>query len=288
MQNNRTPGQKILHFSITKIIIGLVVCLSIGVLGHQGVSKLLDRTSLSEESKDLIAGFLLALLVLVTYIILYKFYEKRKITELSTGKLARNLIVGILTGAMLQALIIYVMYLNNDFFVISVNRFISVLPNLASVFLASVTAEILFIGIIFRITEEKLGSYISLAIFAFIFGAIHLAIPNGTLAGAFGIAMHAGLLLGAAYIYSRNLWFPIAIHFAWDFTQAGIFGAAVSGYKISKSLLTTKIEGSAFISGGYFGPQGSIQAALFCMIAAIILMILNRRQNKIIRPYCRK
>jgi membrane protease YdiL (CAAX protease family) len=44
----------------------------------------------------------------------------------------------------------------------------------------------------------------------------------------------AGLLLGAAYIYAKNLWFPIAIHFAWNFTQSAIFGANVSGNTIQK------------------------------------------------------
>ena len=288
MTNNKSLGQRILYFPLTRIIIGIAVCFSIFSIAQLGIRRLLNLTGIKENIKPLIATSILAIIVLITYITLYRFYEQRKITELSTTGLAKNLIAGTILGAVLQALTIYIIYLNHGFSVISVNRFVSVLPALGISFGAAMLEEILFRGIIFRITEEKLGSYLALAISAIIFGAAHLANPNSTLVAATGIAVQAGFLLGAAYIYSKNLWFPIAIHFAWNFTQGGIFGAAISGNVINKSLLTTKIEGPALISGGAFGPEGSLQATLFCLMAAIILMIINHRQHKIIKPYWAK
>src|SRR5690606_38179680 len=111
-------------------------------------------------------------------------------------------------------------------------------PPLTMAFTSAIFEEILLRGIIFRILEEKLGSYIALFISALIFGALHLANPNSSITAAVGLAIQAGLLLGAAYIYTRNLWFPIAIHFAWNFTQSAVFGANVSGGSISKTLIT--------------------------------------------------
>jgi membrane protease YdiL (CAAX protease family) len=280
--------KRLLYFPLTRIVIGIVVCFSIFSIAQFGVQKLLNLTGIKEDIKTLIGTSILAIIVLITYITLYRVYEKREITELSTTGLAKNLIVGIMLGAVLQALTIYIIYLNRGFSVISVNRFVFVLPALGISFGAAILEEILFRGIIFRITEEKLGSYFALAISAIIFGAAHLANPNSTPVAAIGIAVQAGLLLGAAYIYSKNLWFPIAIHFAWDFTQVGIFGAVTSGNTLNESLLTTKIEGPALISGGAFGPEGSIQATLFCLIAAIILMLINHRQHKILKPFWAK
>jgi len=278
--------QKILNFPITKMVIGLALCLSIGLAGQSGTNKLLENTSLNKDSIELVSAWVLAILVLIIYKFLYGFYEKRKISELSTHNLAFNATAGILIGLILQSLIIYVMYLNKDFRIISVNRFSDVLSSLLFWVAAATTAEILFIGIVFRITEEKLGSWLALILFAIIFGALHFFTPNGNWVASFAIAMHAGFLLGAAYIYSRNLWFPIAIHFAWDFAQSRIFGATVNG-TIMKSLLTTKIEGSKIITGGYFGPHGSLQGGLFCLIAGALIMRLSLKQHKIIRPYWR-
>jgi uncharacterized protein len=135
--------------------------------------------------------------------------------------------------------------------------------------------------------EEKLGSYISLTISSVIFGVLHLANPHTTLLSSLCITA-AGFLMGSAFIYSRNLWFPIALHFAWNFTQSGIYGAITSGNEKTNSLLEAKIKGSEIITGGAFGPEGSIQATLLCFIASVLLLMICRRQNKIVKPYWKK
>jgi len=275
---------RIFYFPLTRIIIGLIACAAAVKIGQTIFDKLLDRISISHENKILLSVLVVAIIVLSVYINLYRYYEKRKIAELSTKKLPKYLATGILLGFVLQSLTIGVIYLNKGFSVISVNSVAYVIPSLAMV-TAAILEEVLFRGIIFRITEEKLGSYMAPAISALIFGAIHLVNPNSTLVSGLAVAIEAGLLLGAAYIYTRNLWFPIAIHFAWNFTQSGIYGASTSGHAITKSLLTTKIGGSQMISGGQFGPEGSVQALIFCLVATIILLVLSHRQNKIIKPY---
>ncbi len=280
-------GQKFLRFALTRIILGIIVCVSITSIAQIGIKILLELTSINEEFKNLIGGSTATLLFIIVYATFYSLYERRKISELSGSNLAKNLITGILLGTVLQTLTVLVIYLNNGFSVISLNSFIHVLPSLTMAFTAAIPEELLFRGIIFRIVEEKLGSYLALAISAIIFASIHFLNPNSTLIITFGIAIQGGLLLGAAYIYSKNLWFPIAIHFAWNIVQSGVFGAATSGNIFGKSLLTTKIEGTELITGGQFGPEGSIQATLFCLAATIILMILNHRQKKIIIPYWR-
>jgi uncharacterized protein len=105
---------------------------------------------------------------------------------------------------------------------------------------------------------------------------------------ALGLAIQAGLSLAAAYIYTKNLWFPIAIHFAWNFTQSGIFGAVTSGNVMKKTLITSKIEGAEWFTGGAFGPEGSIQATLFCLVVTIILIFLSQKEGKIVPPYWEK
>lgn len=282
-----TIVQKILHFSIVKIIVGIICCAGIVTVAQVGMSKLLSPTSLAKDEKMLLIGIIVAILSIGTYIFLFRYYEKRSITELSTKGLGKNLSIGILLGVLLQSLTILVIYLNKGFTVVSVNSILFILPSLAMAFTSAIFEEILFRGIIFRITEEKLGSYWALVISAIIFGAMHLANPHSTVLAALGLAIQAGLLLGAAYIFSRNLWFPIAIHFAWNFTQSGIFGASTSDSTMGKSLLTTKIEGAEWFTGGQFGPEGSIQATLFCLVATIVLILLSHKQHKIIKPFKR-
>lgn len=280
--------KKILYFPLTKIFIGLIVCGGIINLGQLILIKALSYTSISKDFKDLIGGMLVALLMIVSYIYLYRLYEKRKITEFSKNHIVKSLTTGFVLGALLQSLTIMVIYLKGGYSVLSVNSISFIIKPLTLAFTSAIIEETFFRGIIFRIVEEKLGSYFALIISALLFGMMHLANPNSSLTVALGLAIQAGLLLAAAYIYSRNLWFPIAIHFAWNFTQSAIFGANVSGKSVTKTLITSKISGADWFTGGQFGPEGSVQATLFCLTATIILLILSHRQKKIIKPYWNK
>jgi len=286
--DKKSIGQKILHFPLTKIIIGLLVCGVIVSVGQFLVGKLLDLTVLDKDIKNLIAGIVVAILAIVSYIYLYTFYEKREITEFTKNGIIKSLTIGIILGVVLQSLTILVIYLKGGYSIVTINPILFLVPPLTMAFTSAIFEETLMRGIIFRITEEKLGSYFGLIISAVLFGAMHLANPNSSMTAAIGLAIQAGLLLASAYIYARNLWFPIAIHFAWNFTQSAIFGANVSGNTISKTLVTSKIEGAEWFTGGQFGPEGSIQATAFCFIATVILLILSHKEGKIISPYWKK
>lgn len=285
---NNTWVKKILHFPLTKIIIGVTILALVVSLAQMGMRQLLRMLEVDPKFFSLISGIVVAALSIITYYLLFRFYEKRTISELSTQRLARNLLLGFILGAVLQSLTILVIYLIGGYSIVAINPIIYILSPLAMAFTSAIFEEILVRGIIFRIMEEKLGSYIALIISALIFGALHLANPNATIATAFGLAIQAGLLLGVAFIYSKNLWFPIAIHFAWNFMQSAIYGANVSGNAIKKTLIISKIEGPDWLTGGEFGPEGSIQATLFCFIATLILLILCHKQNKIIPPVWRR
>jgi hypothetical protein len=243
----------------------------------------LDLTAIDKDFRNFIRGIVASLFVIVTYIYFYNKYEKREIGEFSGKGLLKNTALGVLIGTTIQGLTILVIYLWGDFLIISVNPVSTVITTFAIAFSVAVFEETLLRGIIFRIVEEKLGSYISLAISAIIFGAAHLLNPDSSVISS-GCIGTVGFMLGAAYIYSRSLWLPIAIHFSWNFVQSGIFGAITSGNEKTSSLFNTHISGSELITGGAFGPEGTMQATLFWLLVSIVLMILITMQNKLIKP----
>lgn len=280
-----TKKQRILRAPLTRILLGILVCFIAFILAQQLTGKILDFTSLDKNFRNLIKGIISSAAVIYAYTYFYKKYEKRTIKEFSTQAIATNILFGSSIGVLLQSLTILVIMAGADFEIVFVNPISDMIIPFTVAFSVAIFEEILIRGIIFRIVEEKLGSYISLFITAIIFGALHLANPNSTLLSGVYVGIEAGFLMGAAYIYARNLWFPIAIHSAWNFMQSGIFGAISSGNEKTSSLLTTKITGNQFITGGAFGPEGTIQAVIFCVLAAVILLLLSK--NKIIRPYWR-
>jgi len=279
--------QKIFNFPLIKIVLALLTFLAVVIIGQQIAVKLLGLTSLDKEYRNLLKGLFVSVSCIFSYILFFKKYDKRTVTEFSSNGIFKNLSIGVLIGFVLQSLTILVMYLNGSYSIVAVNPVSFILLPLTVMFTVAIIEEILVRGIIFRIVEEKLGSYISLTISSVLFGALHLVNPNGTLISGICITT-AGFMLGAAFIYSRNLWFPIALHFAWNFTQSGIFGAITSGNEKTSSLLVAKIQGAEIITGGEFGPEGSIQAVLFCAVGAIVLLALSHKENKIVKPYWKR
>lgn len=269
---------------VARIIFGLLVCLAVFIIAQNAAGKILEQLGTGKELRNLIKGLVASTAVVFTYRVFFKWIEKRKVNELSRKDLFQNVFLGTAIGIIIQCLTILVIDLKGGFTIVTVNPFAYVIIPLTVAFTVAIFEEILIRGIIFRIIEEKLGSYIALLISAIVFGGLHLANPNATLISAICITMEAGLLLGAAFIYSRSLWLPIAIHFSWNFMQSGIFGAITSGNENTSSLLTTKITGNEWITGGNFGPEGTIQATIFCLIAASVLMYINIKNGRII-PY---
>ncbi|MBD1397491.1 CPBP family intramembrane metalloprotease [Pontibacter sp. JH31] len=277
--------QRVLTAPITKILLVIIVCFIVFVISQKLTSTILDTTAIDRNFRNLIKGIIASTVVVYTYILFYKKIEKRSITELSIRHLAKSVFLGVVIGAVLQCFTILVVSLFGDFQILAVNPFSYMIIPFTVAFTVAIFEEILMRGIILRITEEKLGSYIALTISAVIFGLVHLANPNSTLISGLSVVV-AGFLFGVAYIYTRNLWFPIAIHFAWNFMQSGVFGAVTSGNEKTNSLLTTELSGNQFITGGEFGPEGSIQAIVFCLLATIILFLISRKN--LIKPYWRK
>ncbi|MGW6442982.1 CPBP family intramembrane glutamic endopeptidase [Lentzea sp. NPDC055074] len=142
--------------------------------------------------------------------------------------------------------------------------------------------EVLFRGVLFRILEERAGTVVSLAVSSLLFGATHLVNVHATLWGALAIGLTGGAMLAAAYVLTRSLWFPIGLHFAWNFTHAGIFGIAVSGSDdVPDGVLRTTLSGPTVLTGGTFGPEASLLALVVCSAATVVMLRRAARAGQI-------
>ena len=113
---------------------------------------------------------------------------------------ARDLTLGAVLGAALFAAVVLELAVGGFYRIASVH----VTPDLALAALlllpAAAIEELLFRGVLFRLVEEWVGTWIALAISAALFGCAHFANPGATPSSSIAIALEAGVLLGAAYV----------------------------------------------------------------------------------------
>jgi membrane protease YdiL (CAAX protease family) len=109
------------------------------------------------------------------------------------------------------------------------------------------------------------------------------------LVGALAVFLTAGILLAACFMFTRRLWLPMGVHFAWNFTQSGIFGLSVSGNKALPGLLKAALYGPAWLTGGEFGPEASaVTVLLGLLLGVIILKRAVQRGRLVSAPWARK
>lgn len=149
--------------------------------------------------------------------------------------------------------------------------------------LVSLMEEILCRGYILNRLLETNNKYIALTISSVIFTALHAFNPNMAFVPILNLFL-AGILLGITYIYTKNLWFPIALHFSWNFFQGPIFGFEVSGQKFYAMIQQTRTEDN-LLNGGNFGFEGSVLATFIILL--FIFLIWRYYENKSKRTFKR-
>lgn len=98
----------------------------------------------------------------------------------------------------------------------------------------------------------------------------HLQNPNVVAGFTFVNTALAGVWLAMAYLKTRSLWFPLGVHWAWNWALGSVFGLPVSGMKLSAyPVLQALDRGPAWLTGGSYGIEGG----LACTVALIISML---------------
>ncbi|MEO3874537.1 CPBP family intramembrane glutamic endopeptidase [Nonomuraea sp. B12E4] len=146
---------------------------------------------------------------------------------------------------------------------------------------AAVTEELMFRGLALQGLEQLYGSRAALVVTGLLFGAIHLFNPGATLWSSLAIALEAGVLLGAAYLWRRSIWFVVGLHFAWNVAE-GLLGIPVSGHA-SPGLLVVEVTGPMALTGGGFGLEASIVPVLVSVLLAVPMLVLARRSGHLVR-----
>ena len=234
-----------------------------------------DLSKISSARIDLNAMIVLEYSMIIFMVILLwlfmKFIDKQPLVQMglhTKGRL-KEFNYGILLG--------YIIMTTAFLFLLSINEIVfnnfsfSLDKVLLSVILfvgVSVFEEVVFRGYLLKNLLESFNPFVALFISSIFFSLIHGSNPNVTTLGLCNI-FFAGFFLGASYVFTKNLWFPIGLHFSWNFFQA-MFGFKVSGLD-SYSIIEFTIPENNILNGGEFGFESSILSLLIILFSTILI-----------------
>lgn len=121
-----------------------------------------------------------------------------------------------------------------------------------------------------------LWAWVSIVILSLSFGAVHLRNPNVNFWFTFINTALAGIWLSVAYLKTRSLWFPLGVHWAWNWLMAAVLGIPVSGITsfTPAPLLSVKINSPTWLSGGSYGVEGGIVCGIAVLISTLAIWFL--------------
>ena len=243
-----------------------------------------DLNKISSGSVDLNTMIILEYyMIFFMFILLWlfmKFIDKQPLIKI--GLQTKNRLKEFNYGIFLGFIIMGVAFL----FLLSINEivFVNYSFNLNKILLSivlfagvSIFEEVIFRGYLLKNLLESFNPYIALFISSIFFSLIHGSNPNVTSLGLCNIFL-AGFFLGASYVFTKNLWFPIALHFSWNFFQS-MFGFKVSGLD-SYSIIDFTIPQNNMLNGGEFGFESSYLSIIVLIFGTFI--VWNYFKKKII------
>ena len=131
-----------------------------------------------------------------------------------------------------------------------------------------------------RMLDARVNKFFALFASSLIFAILHIFNPNLTLLSLVNLVL-AGCMLGATYIYVRNLWFPISLHHFWNWIQGGILGYDVSGTKTFSGILELSYPSYNIWNGGLFGFEGSLVCTILTVLYTVaIIAYFERKEAK--------
>jgi membrane protease YdiL (CAAX protease family) len=250
---------------------------AVWILGNLGTAAVKDNPWLA-----LVAGLLTAVVAILVYGWVVRRTEHRTPVEVSLKGAGAAISWGTLLGIALFGAVIAIIAVSGEYTINGLGTPASAVALLGIMAGAAVTEELVFRGVLFRNVERWTGTWIALALTGSLFGLIHLLNANATLWGAIAIAIEAGGMLTAAYIATRKLWVPIGLHFGWNIAASAIFSTEVSGSNTAQGLLDATMSGPTLVTGGDFGPEGSIYAVVFGVLATGVFMWLAYRRGHVV------
>ncbi|MBT4399390.1 MAG: CPBP family intramembrane metalloprotease [Bacteroidetes bacterium] len=279
---------RVIRFPLTRLVIALCF-LMLGVTAGYYLSDAVFWISGHDLFKwydQFVQLILVCALSFLSYCLYVGLFEGRRVSELSMNAFAQTG-TGVLVGIVFVSLTIAGIALFNGYHVSGWNHPEVMIPVFIMAVQAGIIEELLLRGVAFRIIEDALGTWWSMILTAFIFGFLHIWNDNASILSSISISITAGFVLALLYVITRKLWIVIGMHFAWNFTLGGFYGAPVSGGAV-EGVLKSELSGPEWLTGGAFGPEASIIIVVISIILTIYLINRVIKEKKIIKPMWRR
>lgn len=280
-------------FIATQMIVGVIaaIVLVIYLIATGQLKDLNDPNVLLEQIQGsivlltAIAAVPLTGLLLGLCLICRRYVDRRPMASMGLVRPARSMIDGIVPGFFfgLAPIVIasIVLYFIGGFQLEGFSVSIETLVMVPVFMLMAFQEEIVFRGYLLQNLIDIHRNRFGIVFTSIVFWLVHGMNPAAWSSPVVSVNLiGAGVVLGLAYQFSRNIWFPTALHFGWNFGQGVLLSIPVSGITLDGILRLKRNETMPnWLTGGEFGLEGSIVITAL-EVGMIVLLFCGLRSQQ--------
>lgn len=239
-----------------------------------------EYTTLRQDTTRTGIEFLAMLCVALAAVAMTRYADRRPLAHLGLGHVGaiRSFGLGSLSGAGMVALVIGGM---------AAWGFVTCAPETSpprnllwttvSLLCNTIYQETLIRGYVQQMVRSYFGPAAAVVASSMLFVLLHWTILDTESILVLTNLFAASVLFGIAFLLGRNLWWPIGIHFGWNYLQGPLLGLPVTGVDLWDHD-TILIQGTELLTGGSKGIEGGVLTSIvFVLVAALLWQIWRRR-----------
>jgi membrane protease YdiL (CAAX protease family) len=283
----KTRFWKILNFPLMRIIVIALFIAPIMAINGVVVLGVIEQAGEPLATYIDIARMIITIpLLLMSYSLYCRFFEKRKAFELSLKGAWKEWLVGALVAASLVTLFVALISVFGSFEILEYRPALFLLTNALAFGMGALLQELILLCVLFRLVEEFAGTWVGIVVSLLVFGIAHMFNPNQTI-GTVIFLILSSIVFIAPFILTRRLWVSWGFHAAWNFMQAGVFGMANSGVQFPGWMIT-EVGGPVWLTGGAVGIEGSWLAFGADITLGLLVLYAAVKAGKIVAPRWRR
>ncbi|MFC2135502.1 lysostaphin resistance A-like protein [Bacteroidota bacterium] len=278
------PAKRIPHIALSSVLIPLLFIMFGALLYQLCFVPLVigDIESVSPFTREVLTLMIMFLMIILGVFIWVKLVEKRPFYTLgfTKNRAFKKYLFGFGTGVLMISAVVGLMALSGGIQIQQDSSTISGIPSLAGVLILLLgfiiqggAEEITTRGWQFQVIGIRYKPWIGALVSSIFFAVLHGFNKGVSVLAVFNLFLFA-LLLVLYVMNDGSIWSACGWHSAWNWTMGNVFGLEVSGTGISATLFDLETTGHDLITGGSFGPEGSIFST-FVLLTGIILTARN-------------
>jgi len=256
------------------VVVGVAMALGIGLISTISTNSIAGIVSTDfYDWESLNYLYLGQVIGVVSSTLAFRYFVDKKDYRslgLDINHLGSHLLKGIVWAIGILSLAFLILWTKGNIQVLGTQDLgIALLGYLSFFLLVSILEEIICRGYLLQMVTEHLNYKVGIVISAIVFTLLHLGNNHFTWIAFFNLTL-GGILMSLLYLKYQSLYVPIGFHWLWNYFQGNILGFDVSGTNVL-GVLQIDTAGPDWLTGGYFGLEGSL---ITCTLLAIAICIL--------------